>query len=109
MKDGAARKRESTRRRGGASLKDLVKAVALALAAAAVVRELRLPPSERTWHGRVVGVPYDLRRPTWDRVRQSWWAPQDPRLVTPRAFGVGWALNVGRITELVRSRSHEKA
>ncbi|MEP7763933.1 DUF5808 domain-containing protein [Sanguibacter sp. 25GB23B1] len=96
------KKREDT------GLRDLVKAVTLALAAAAVVRELRLPRGERSWHGRIVGVPYDLRRPTWERVRQSWWAPADPRLVTPRAFGVGWAINLGRITELARARTHRE-
>lgn len=102
MRDGAAKERKS------AGFKDLVKAVTLALAVAAVVRELRLPPAQRTWHGRIVGVPYDLRRPTWERVRETWWAPDDPRVVMPRAFGVGWALNMGRVTELVRSGSHEK-
>ena len=43
--------------------RDLIGAAALALLAAAVVRELSIPRDDRTWHGRVIGVPYDLRRP----------------------------------------------
>lgn len=85
-------------------LRELIGAAALALLAAAVVRELNIPRDKRTWHGEVVGVPYDLRRPTWRRVRESWWAPQDPRLVTPRVLGVGWSLNLGRISALAKAR-----
>lgn len=91
-------------KRGRAKVRELIGAAAFALMAAAVIRELSIPRDQRTWHGHVVGVPYDLRRPTWTRVRESWWAPQDPRLVTPRVFGVGWSLNLGRITALVKAR-----
>ena len=84
-------------------VRDLIGAAALALMVAAVVRELSLPRNQRTWHGRVMGVPYDLRRPTWRRVQESWWAPQDPRVVTPRVLGVGWSLNLGRIAALIRA------
>ena len=86
------------------NLRTLIGAAALALLAAAVVRELSIPREQRTWHGRVMGVPYDLRRPTWRRVQESWWAPQDPRLVTPRVLGVGWSVNLGRIAALVKAR-----
>ena len=91
------------------NLRDLIGAAALVLLAAAVVRELSIPRDQRTWHGHVLGVPYDLRRPTWRRVQESWWAPQDPRLVTPRVLGVGWSLNLGRMAALVKawfSRNH---
>ena len=70
----------------------------VALVAAAVATELRKPRSRRTWHGRVVGlVPYDFRRPTLRRVKARWWNPSDSRILTPRVFGVGWAVNVGRL------------
>jgi Family of unknown function (DUF5808) len=85
--------------------RDLIGGAALALLAASVVRELSIPRGDRTWHGRVIGVPYDLRRPTWRRVQESWWAPQDPRLVTPRVVGVGWSLNVGRVVALIKAWS----
>lgn len=91
-------------KRENKSLRELLGAVALALLVAAVVRELSIPRDQRTWHGSILGVPYDLRRPSWGRVRESWWAPQDPRLVTPRVLGVGWSLNVGRISALVKAR-----
>ena len=87
------------------NLRDLIGAAALALLAAAVVRELSIPRDQRTWHGTMMGVPYDLRRPTWRRVQESWWAPQDPRLVTPRVFGVGWSLNLGRIAAVIKAWS----
>ncbi|MGF1646250.1 MAG: DUF5808 domain-containing protein [Kineosporiaceae bacterium] len=72
--------------------------IVLVIAAVAVRRQLRLPRAERTWHGTVdVPVPYDFRRPTLERLRRSFWAPADPRLVTPMAFGVGWSVNLARL------------
>jgi hypothetical protein len=63
--------------------------------AAAVLTELRKPPARRTWRGTLFGVvPYDLRPPTPARLRQAYWNPDEPRLVVPRVFGVGWGLNV---------------
>lgn len=79
-----------------------VRVVGLGLVGWAVVRELRLPPEQRRWHGRLAGVvPYDLRRPTLARLRERMWAP-DGGLVSPQVFGVGWTLNVGRLLVLVR-------
>jgi hypothetical protein len=75
--------------------------VGLALIGAAVATELRKPAAERTWHGRLAGfVPYDLRPPTLERLKASWWSPDDPRILTDRVFGVGWALNIGRLARL---------
>ena len=86
------------------NFRKLIGAAALTLLTAAVVRELGIPRDQRTWHGRVMGVPYDLRRPTWRRVQESWWAPDDPRLVTPRVLGVGWSVNLGRIAAVIKAR-----
>ena len=94
-------------RREIGSLRKLIGAAALGLLAAVVVRELNIPSYQRTWHGKLMGVPYDLRRPTWRRVKESWWAPEDARLVTPRVLGVGWSLNVGRIVALGKARFGE--
>jgi len=47
--------------------------------------------------GRVLGVPYDLRPPTAERVASRWWNPLDPRLFTPRLFGIGWTINFASI------------
>jgi hypothetical protein len=83
----------------------LLRLVLAGLVAAAVVKELRTDPAERTWHGVVAGfVPYDLRMPTVARLRERIWAPEDERLLTPHPFGVGWTLNVGRVVLLVRRR-----
>jgi Family of unknown function (DUF5808) len=73
-------------------------AAGVGLVAAAVGTELRKPRRKRTWHGRIAGVvPYDFRPPTRRRVKARWWNPNDPRVLTPRAFGVGWDVNVGRL------------
>ena len=82
----------------------------LALLAAAVITELRKPEGERTWHGKLAGfVPYELRPPTIDRVRETYWAPADEHVLKPPVWGVGWALNVGRVVELIRRRRGESA
>ena len=92
-------------KKGKGGVKDVVRLITIALTIAAVVKELRTPHEERTWHGAVVGfVPYDFRRPTLARIRERMWAPQDPRLVNPRVFGLGWTVNVGRLVTLVRHR-----
>jgi uncharacterized membrane protein len=91
-----------TRRKKGSS--GLIGWLATALAVAAVVKELRLPADERTWHGRILYVPYDFRLPTLARVRERLWAPEDKRLIVPQVFGVGWSVNVGRLVNLVLNR-----
>jgi hypothetical protein len=97
---------KSSRRRGSRSVIGLVRVVGLLLAGGVVVRELRRPRTERTWHGTLAGVvPYDLRKPTMARARERMWAPDDPRIVMPRVFGVGWTLILGRLVRLVRSGS----
>ena len=73
------------------------------LALAAVVQELRKPAAERTWHGRILFVPYDFRLPTLERVRQRLWAPEDSRLLVPQVFGLGWTVNLGRLVAKVSS------
>lgn len=83
----------------------LISMAAMAATVAAVTKELRRPAEERTWHGEVAGfVPYDFRMPTLDRVRERMWAPGDPHLVMPQVFGVGWTVNVGRVTSLLQDK-----
>lgn len=78
----------------------LIVAAAGAVAGAAVVKELAKPPDQRTWHGEVVGVPYDFRAPTAEKVRQAFWDPDNPKLLTRHAFGVGWSVNLARLAAL---------
>jgi hypothetical protein len=91
--------------KGRGKLQDLVRLASFALLVTAVVRELRMPASERTWHGRIGIVPYDLRPPTLTRVRDALWRPDDPSIVVPQPFGVGWSLNVGRIWHMLSRRA----
>lgn len=81
-----------------------VRVLAVGLAAGAIVKELRKPRGERTWHGEIAGfVPYDFRLPTLERLKSSLWNPDSSRVFTPQVFGVGWSLNLGR---LLRGRGH---
>ncbi|WP_421740279.1 DUF5808 domain-containing protein [Cellulomonas sp.] len=89
----------------GLDLQKLIRLITLALAVAAVVKELRRPADEREWHGQVAGfVPYDFRVPTVARFKERMWDPEGAHVISPRVFGVGWTLNAGRIVELVRQR-----
>jgi Family of unknown function (DUF5808) len=80
----------------------LIRTVVMLLAAAAVAQELGKPEAERTWHGRVLGVPYDFRWPTWQRFRDAYWNPDDPRILTDRVMGVGWAVNFAQLIPRLR-------
>jgi hypothetical protein len=44
-------------------------------------------------HGTYAGLPYDWRRPSLARARARLWNPDDPRVLTPKSYGWGWALN----------------
>ena len=47
--------------------------------------------------GRVLGMPYDFRGATVDRLSNRIWNPADPRVFMPRTFGLGWTFNFGAI------------
>jgi hypothetical protein len=101
--DRGGKRRTKSRGRGRPKA---IRLVTLALVVAAVVKELRTPAAERTWHGVVAGfVPYDLRRPTLARFRERMWNPEAEHLLSPRAFGVGWTVNAGRVVGLVRDKT----
>ena len=77
--------------------KDLWRLILAIIGVVAIVQELRKPPEERTWSGKVAGfVPYDFRMPTMERFRNAYWNPDGP-LITGRVWGVGWAPNLGAI------------
>jgi hypothetical protein len=79
---------------------DLWRCVLAIIGIVAVVQELRRPPQERTWHGRVADlVPYDFRKPTMDRVRETYWNPEGP-VISGKVWGVGWAPNFGAVKKL---------
>jgi hypothetical protein len=80
----------------------LLRAAALFVTLAAVAQELSKPEGQRTWHGRVVGVPYDFRFPTLRRFRDAYWNPNDDRIFTDRPVGIGWAVNFAQLIARLR-------
>lgn len=76
---------------------DIWRLVLAVIGVVAVVQELRKPPEERTWHGKVADlVPYDFRMPSVERLRATYWNPDGP-IVSGKFWGVGWSPNFGAI------------
>jgi len=76
--------------------------LALGALAAAIHKELSKPAHSREWHGHLAGVvPYDLRVPTADKIKDRLFNPDGP-VISPKTFGVGWDPNIGRIAKEVR-------
>jgi hypothetical protein len=83
--------------KGRLSLQSIWRLALLILGLIAVAQELRKPPEERTWNGKVAGfVPYEFRLPTIDRLRDTYWNP-DGAILTSKLWGVGWAINLGAL------------
>ncbi len=93
-------------RKAGVSVKRFQRFVYLAvvgLVAAAAYEQLRRPPEERTWHGRLFGViPYDFRLPTEESIRRAYWNPSDPHVFTDRVLGLGWGINFYRVWQWLK-------
>ncbi|MDX2969873.1 DUF5808 domain-containing protein [Kribbella solani] len=47
--------------------------------------------------GKFLGVPYDWRPLTKERLKSRWWNPDEPRLFTPKALGWGFDVNFARL------------
>ena len=76
-------------------LMKLVRMAAWAALVAAIYQELRKPPEERTWQGKVAGsIPYDFRVPTLEKFREAYWDPETDRVFSDKVIGVGWAVNI---------------
>ncbi len=68
--------------------------IAFAILVGLAIREqLSLPPAERTWHGKLAGIPYDFRVPTVERLRDTFWNKNTSQVLVPQAFGMGWTIN----------------
>ena len=73
----------------------LLRMAVVATVLGAIYTELRKPPEQRTWNGKLLGViPYDFRLPTIERLRAAYWNPASPKVFTARPLGVGWAVNI---------------
>ncbi len=94
VRDDIGRKADTARNEVSA-LMWLIRTAAIAAVAGALYSELRKPPAERTWHGKLLGVvPYDFRMPSLDAIRSAYWNPRSPKVITDRPLGVGWAVNI---------------
>jgi hypothetical protein len=80
-----------------------MKLLLLAVIAGVLYEEARKGPEEERWHGKSLGfVPYDLRPPTLARIQEAYWDPDDPRVLTGRVAGIGWAVNFAALANKVR-------
>ena len=77
---------------------------------AAIYQELKKPPAERTWHGKVAGfIPYDFRVPTLERVKTAYWDPDSDTLFSEKVIGVGWAVNIPVLIRKLNAASRQYA
>jgi len=111
VREDITRKADTARNELG-DLMWIVRMAVIGTVIGAIYSELRKPPEQRTWNGKVLGVvPYDFRMPSIDRLRQAYWNPRSPKLFTPRPLGVGWSVNIptllrrlGVRTEMTKGR-----
>jgi hypothetical protein len=80
----------------------LIQATVITITIAAVCQELEKPKEERHWHGKLGFIPYDFRLPTIERLKQTYWNPEDSRIFTSEVFGIGWAINFYTLLEKLR-------
>ncbi len=76
--------------------------VVAGLSAAAIGQELARQPEERTWKGKVAGVPYNFHAPEWGRIANEYWNPASNNLLTPHAIGLGWGINFAAVAQRAR-------
>ena len=60
----------------------------------AITQQLQRPLEERTWYGKIAGIPYDFRLPTVERIRAAFWNKDTSQIFLPQAFGIGWSINL---------------
>ena len=60
----------------------------------AIVQQMQRPPEERTWYGKIAGIPYDFRVPTAERIRDTFWNKNTSKIFLPQVFGIGWSINL---------------
>ena len=80
------------------ALSSIIRTLAMVAVVGAIYREMRLPPEERTWHGRLLNaVPYDFRIPTPAKFVGAWWNPKSDQVIGEPVFGVGWSMNLAAL------------
>ena len=83
--------------------------VVAGLAAAAIGQELAKEPEQRTWKGKVAGVPYNFHLASWGEVASEYWNPQSDSIFTPHVIGMGWGINLAAVVNRLRQLSETNA
>jgi hypothetical protein len=50
-------------------------------------------PEKKKLYGKFFGIPYDFRKPTWEKIKNRVWNPRDMRVFPPKVWGAGWTVN----------------
>ncbi|GAC1457535.1 MAG: hypothetical protein PVSMB4_17390 [Ktedonobacterales bacterium] len=95
-----------------AKLRWFVTGVVAGLTAAAISQELEKEPEERTWQGKIAGVPYNFRIAEWGAIAGEYWDPASDEIFTPHAIGLGWGVNFAalarRVQGAIDAQQHEQ-
>lgn len=67
------------------------------LTAAAIGQELAKAPADRSWKGRVAGIPYNFRLNEWPDIATEYWNPDSDQILSPHAVGLGWGVNLAAV------------
>lgn len=73
------------------------------LTAAAIGQELSRRPEERTWKGKVAGIPYNFHVPEWGGISNEYWNPASDKVLTPHTIGLGWGINFAAVVKRART------
>jgi len=80
-----------------------------ALTAAAISKEMEKPAAERTWKGKIAGVPYNFNIPDWADIAREYWNPNSDRIFSPHAIGLGWGVNFAALWRWAQTLMGEPA
>ena len=47
--------------------------------------------------GKLLGMPFDWRKPTVARFKSRVWDPENPKLFVPKVYGWGYSVNFARL------------
>ena len=83
-------------------MNSFVTGVMTGLAAAAIGQELQKPREERTWQGKVAGVPYNFRVQDWGKIAGEYWNPESDQIIVPHVIGLGWGVNFAALVRRVQ-------
>lgn len=83
-------------------MNSFVAGVVAGLTAAAIGQEMAKEPSQRTWKGKVAGVPYNFRVAEWSDIANEYWNPSSDQILAPHAMGLGWGINFAAVARRVQ-------